>query len=173
MIFPLKVDMFSPNYDARHTWVKGLIGMDDLDLRILKRLQINSNDSRKVMANDLGISEPTLSKRISSLTEENFINRFTIDINFSKVGYTLSAITFIKEKNQAATEELGILLSSYVEASHVYRVTGDWDYAIIWLCKNSEELDDCLSRLYKNNINIEELKTEVFLKSIKRQSTLR
>jgi DNA-binding Lrp family transcriptional regulator len=55
--------------------------------------------SDRELSKVLGVSQPTVSKMKKSLLEEGVIQGFTMIPKFSKIGYTLLAITFVKIKN--------------------------------------------------------------------------
>lgn len=143
--------------------------VDEADMRILARLQRNARDSQKVIASDLGITEPTLSKKIKKLEAEKIIRRFTIEIDYSKIGYSLSAMTLIREKKQSDTDNTLEFLCNFPEAIQVYKVTGEWDFGVIWLCRDSERLDDILSKSL-NHPNVDKVETTFFMRALKRNN---
>jgi DNA-binding Lrp family transcriptional regulator len=64
-----------------------IVKIDDLDYKILKEL---SNDSRiptKSIANNLNSTVTTINQRIKKLEETRVINNYTINIDWSKIGY--------------------------------------------------------------------------------------
>jgi Lrp/AsnC family leucine-responsive transcriptional regulator len=142
---------------------------DKLDLRILAELQRNAGLPQKVIAANLGITESTLSKKIKQLTDDHVIRRYTIDINYSEIGYMFSAITMVKEKKQPESNATSQALREMPEATQVYKVTGDWDFAIIWLCKNPEDLDDAISKVL-DQPNVDRVQTTFFMRSLKKES---
>jgi Lrp/AsnC family transcriptional regulator, regulator for asnA, asnC and gidA len=145
--------------------------LDDIERRILARLQKNAGEPQKVIADDIGITEPTLSKRIKKLREDGILKRYTVDLDFGKAGYALSAFSFIREKKQskADTEVLSQFLLGVPEAIQVYKFAGDWDFFVIWMCRDTDHLDDVLETVHSHP-NVEKTETEILMRALKRET---
>lgn len=143
--------------------------VDKVDLAILAELQKNAGLPQKIVAAKLGMTESTLSKKIKKLADDHVLRRYTIDIDYSAIGYLFSAITMLKEKKQSDSDVTAQMLREMPEATQVYKVTGDWDYAIIWLCRDPEHLDDVVSRVL-NHQNVDRVQSTFFMRSLKRES---
>lgn len=61
--------------------------IDEKDRKILDILQKNARTPYTEIAEELGVSEATVRKRISSLKEKGVIQKYTIDVDPSKLGY--------------------------------------------------------------------------------------
>jgi DNA-binding Lrp family transcriptional regulator len=143
--------------------------IDFIDLKILAELQKDAGRPQKVLASDLDITEATLSKKIKKLITDKVIRKYTIDVNYSDIGYLFSALTMVKEKKQSDSEVTGRTLVEIPEAIQVYKVTGDWDFVVVWLCKNPEQLDNVVSKVL-NHANVDRVQTTFFLRAIKREA---
>jgi DNA-binding Lrp family transcriptional regulator len=76
-------------------------------IKLLHELLKDSCRSDRELSKVLGISQPTVSKMKKNLLEQGVIQGFTMIPKFSKIGYTLLAITFVKVKHiLSANEEL-------------------------------------------------------------------
>jgi DNA-binding Lrp family transcriptional regulator len=115
---------------------------DSTERRILNELYNDADRSRKVIGKRVGLSEPSLSKRISELRADGVIKNFSINIDYAKVGFNTSAFTLIrlhdqhKEKATALVEKL----SKLNEAVEVYTVLGTWDVYVRWLCHSPAQV---------------------------------
>ncbi len=81
---------------------------DDLDYRIIKKLQQNSRQSAKQIATDLKVNDRTVRKRLDRMIEMD-IGRFALILDPVKFGYGLSVDIFLeieKEREEAIIEEL-------------------------------------------------------------------
>lgn len=146
----------------------GGVAVDHTEFRILARLQQNADDAQKIIADDVGVTEPTLSKKIKKLEKEGVIRRYTVDIDYALLGYSLSALTLLKERRQSNTEtDTGAFLCSLREAIQIHKITGKWDFAIIWMCTDSNQLESALSRV-SNHPNVEEIETTLLMRALKR-----
>ncbi len=64
---------------------------DDLDFKILELLLDDSSSTLISLANSLNVDKRSISRRISRLKEEGVIRKFTIDIDWTKLGMTMDA----------------------------------------------------------------------------------
>ena len=121
------------------------------DLRILAELKNDSNRSRKSIANQIitdtdssgntrKLSESALSKHISRLKDDGIIKRFSIDLDYKKLGYHTHAITLIDLKDQKFIPELSAHISKINEAIEVFTTLGDHDIFVRWLCRDNSQL---------------------------------
>lgn len=67
-------------------------------LKILSELMKNSRISDREVAKKLGISQPTVSRIRSRLSNEGYIKEYTVIPDFTKLGYSIMAFTFPKVK---------------------------------------------------------------------------
>jgi DNA-binding Lrp family transcriptional regulator len=152
---------------AARNWAPLMI--DLLDFRILASLQNDSRAPQKIIAKGLDISEPSLSKKISKLYDDRVIRRQTVEIDLAKVGLTISALTLLKDKKQSDMAMTQELLCSFPEAYQIHKVTGEWDYAILWNCADPEHLDTVLSKVVEHS-NVEKIQTLLFMRTLKREN---
>ncbi|MDP0964961.1 winged helix-turn-helix transcriptional regulator, partial [Klebsiella pneumoniae] len=66
--------------------------IDALDQRILDVLLTDSRISLKQLAEQVGLSSPSVSERLRRLEERGVIRNYTVDIDPAALGYTLQAI---------------------------------------------------------------------------------
>ncbi|MGH9925562.1 MAG: Lrp/AsnC family transcriptional regulator, partial [Nitrososphaeraceae archaeon] len=66
--------------------------MDPIDLKIIKILQSDSRRAFVEIANEIGLSESAVRRRVKNLTRREIIKKFTVEINS---GDKTSAITLI------------------------------------------------------------------------------
>jgi DNA-binding Lrp family transcriptional regulator len=76
----------------------------DIDFRIVSELLKNSKLSDRFLAQKLGVSQPTISRRRMML-EKTAIDNYTLVPKWDKLGYEIFAINFVKIKLAIATEE--------------------------------------------------------------------
>lgn len=76
----------------------------NIDSRIISELMRNSKLSDRQLAKKLGVSQPTITRRRKML-ENELIENYTLVPKWSKLGYEILAINFVKIKQTVATEE--------------------------------------------------------------------
>jgi Lrp/AsnC family transcriptional regulator for asnA, asnC and gidA len=121
------------------------MSMDVLDLKIVQCLTEDARCTYKHMAERAGVSEATIKNRIDKLQEEGIIKKFTVIMDYHKLGRAIKA--FIGLKVQPAK------LSAIVKAIeknpdvHVlYRTSGDVDLLIEVIFEQMEDLNGFLEK---------------------------
>jgi len=77
----------------------------DIELRVLSELMRDSKRSDRELAKLLNVSQPTVSRIRTKLEKAGYIKQYTIIPEFSKLGYKIMAITFVKVKGTISPEE--------------------------------------------------------------------
>jgi len=76
----------------------------EIDHKIIAELLKNSKLSDRSLAQKLGVSQPTVSRRRTML-EKTVIDNYTLVPKWDKIGYEILAINFVKIKLAIATDE--------------------------------------------------------------------
>lgn len=78
--------------------------MKDIDCKVLSELMKNSKASDHKLAEKLGVSQPTVTRKRARL-EKELIDGYTAIPNWQKLGYEIFAITLAKIKNKTRTKD--------------------------------------------------------------------
>ena len=70
--------------------------MRDIELKVLSELIKNSRRSDRELAKAMGSSQPTVTRARRRLEKEGYIREYTMIPDFSKLGYKIMALTFVK-----------------------------------------------------------------------------
>ena len=70
-----------------------MTGIDDVDYRILELLMDDARRSYRDIAEEVGRSPPTVSERVERLTEVGVIERFTLDVDRSRLVRRAGSVT--------------------------------------------------------------------------------
>jgi len=120
--------------------------IDYLDIRIISELQEDARKSLREIAEKLGVAEGTVYNRINKLRDHGVIERFIPVVNFSKLGYDLTAIIGIESEGKHITEvEKALAKENNVTA--VYDVTGEFDAIVVVKFKSRSEMDEFIKKL--------------------------
>lgn len=114
--------------------------INELDLKIIEELRENSRQTYKELAEKFNIAIGTVYNRIKKLEEAGIIRGFTIDVDYSKLGYDLTAIIMIQVEGPYIVE-VERKLASFNEVMSVYDITGEFDIAVIAKFKDREHLN--------------------------------
>jgi len=122
---------------------KNLIDIDEIDRRILNILAQNSRTKLIQIAKQIGLSVDSTKKRIQKL-EKNVINRYTIQVDDTKLGFNLGVHIYIKLKN-ITKERYDEFIKEMERNSRVIdliSMLGDYDMYIVILAKDTTEMDE-------------------------------
>ena len=93
----------------------------ELELRVLSELMKNSRMSDRELAKRLGVSQPTVSRARSRMEKDGFVKEYTLIPDYTKIGYALMAVTFIKRKKEYSHKDMSQV---FEEANKYAKHTG-------------------------------------------------
>ncbi len=112
----------------------------DLDVRLIRALQMDARRSNRQLAEELGVAASTVGHRLRDLEERGVIQGYRPLIDYSKLGLGLVAITRIKARG----EELANIIRSLIlhpHLTHVYEITGEFDVMVIGRFQDEAEMN--------------------------------
>ncbi|MFX1476730.1 MAG: Lrp/AsnC family transcriptional regulator [Promethearchaeota archaeon] len=113
--------------------------MDDLDLRIIKKLQENAKLSYKKIAKMLKAPASTIHFRVQKMIEEKLIVKFTSIVDVGKLGYeTVGWVGLTIDPLK--TDEIASRIASFEEVRMLSTTGGAHNLVIQILSKNEKEL---------------------------------
>ena len=113
--------------------------IDDLDLRLLSELKRNGNVSVPLLSKKLDVNASVLYSRIKRLLRKKIIQKFTIDIDESELGFHVKASVGIN-RDPKFKDSIHDALMQTAEIEHLCEVTGRFDIIISVLAKDLEQL---------------------------------
>jgi Lrp/AsnC family leucine-responsive transcriptional regulator len=124
--------------------------VDDLDRRILIKLQQDGNLTNARLAQELGLSQSAMSERVRRLEQDGHITGYRALINPGSLGLGLQAFVAAElighQTEWIESFERGVVALKDVRAC--YHVTGRFDYLLHVAVRDLEHL----GRLIKNDI---------------------
>ena len=141
--------------------------MDEIDYKILGKLNENARKSYREIARELSISLTTVSNRIKKMEEENVIERYIPLINQEKIGYDLTAVINVKISHGKLIE-VQEKISKDKHVSNVYDITGEWDSLIIAHFKDRRDLNGFIKGVLSMD-NVEKTNTQIVLNIVKNE----
>ena len=101
---------------------------DEIDEKIIQILQDDSRRAFVDIANEIGLSESAVRRRVKNLVDRAIIKRFTIELGASD---RTSAITLISVASTADTSAVSNRMMELNGVKVVYEITGQYDIAAI------------------------------------------
>src|SRR6476646_6825599 len=119
--------------------------MDETNVKILRKLLSDARLSYRKIAEEIGVSPPTVLSRVEKLESDNIIKFYSAVLDHEKLGYDLTAIievTAVKGKTTEVEEHVSI----FPNVCAVYYITGLTDMTIIAKFRNRKELSDFIKK---------------------------
>ncbi|HLD55203.1 MAG TPA: Lrp/AsnC family transcriptional regulator [Candidatus Nanoarchaeia archaeon] len=142
--------------------------MDQIDTKILNVLLENSNLSYRKIASFVGVSGVTVLKRMKELEKEKVIKNHTINLDYEKLGYDVSAIINMRITH-GMFKEAEKKLSKEPNVFAIYDITGDFDAMMIAKFKNRKSLNAFLKKIQEYDF-IKKTETSLILNTIKEEN---
>jgi len=101
--------------------------LDSKDLTIIEELKKNSKLSEQKIAKKTGIPMTTVHNRIGKLRQAGVIEKFTVKLDYAKLGKPIVAFVLLKAINQADQKQLLGQISKMPDVYEVAMVTGAFD----------------------------------------------
>ena len=120
-----------------------IMSMDILDLKIVRCLTDNARCTYKKMAEEAGVSEATVKNRIEKLQNEGIIKKFTVIMDYHKLGRAIKAFIGLKVQ-PAKLSEIVKVVEKNPDVHVLYRTSGDVDLLIEVIFEQMEDLNKFL-----------------------------
>lgn len=120
--------------------------LDEQDKKLLEILVRDSRTSLKDLAQQIGLSSPSVSERLRRLEERGVIRAFTIEIDPQALGFSLQAIVRIRPL-PGKLHIVQKMIEEIPEFGECDKVTGDDCFVARLFVRSIGELDHLLDRI--------------------------
>lgn len=124
-----------------------LTELDDIDVRILQLLQDNSRIKRSKLADDVGLSIPSVTERMKKLEENKIIEKFISKLNHKLLGKDITAFIFVTSDSSAHYSEFINHIQHTTEILECHSVTGDGSHILKIRTENTGSLEKLLAKI--------------------------
>src|SRR4030042_2994977 len=121
------------------------MSLDILDLKIVKCLTEDARCTYKKIAEETGVSEATVKNRIDKLMDEGIIKKFTVIMDYHKLGRAIKAFIGLKIQ-PAKLQEIVEDIQKNPDVHVLYRTSGDVDLLIEVIFEQMEDLNKFLEK---------------------------
>ena len=137
--------------------------VDETDEKIIRILQADSRRAFVDIANEIGLSESAVRRRVKNLVDRTIIKRFTIELGVSD---KTSAITLISVASTADTSTVSDQLMNLNGVKVVYEITGQYDIAAIIAAPAIADINKCIDDVRKIE-GVSDTDTVIILKTMR------
>ena len=119
--------------------------MDETDVKILAKLLSDARLSYRKIADEIGVSPPTVLARVKKLESDSVIKFYSAVLDHEKLGYDLTAIIEVTSvKGKIAEVEKHI--AKFPNVCAVYDITGLTDMVVVAKFKNRAQLSNFVKK---------------------------
>ena len=141
--------------------------LDETSLRVLGEYLRDARQSFREVARRTGVSSGTVASRMREMEEAGIIKRYTVQLDYEKLGYELTAITEIIVSD-GMMMEVGGRIAKIPQTIGVYNVTGDSDIMVVAKFRTRQQLSDFTKNITKMP-HVVRPKTQVVLNTLKEE----
>jgi Lrp/AsnC family leucine-responsive transcriptional regulator len=141
--------------------------MDDIDSRIVDRLQANGRATQQELAKVVGLSQPAVAERIHKLEEQGIITGYVARVDAAKLGVDVTAFIGVGIEHPKFFEQFTKKVLSLPEVLECHRVAGTDSYLLKVKTQNTGTLDRLLVEGLRTIPGVTRTQTTIVLTSIK------
>ena len=145
--------------------------LDDIDIKILNILQKAGRTKRNKIAEEVGLSIPSVSERLNKLEEKGIIEGYYAKLNKKAFGYDIMAYIVVIMDSSKHYKNLISKVEKIPEIIECHSVLGEGSHMLKTIVKNTESLEKLLSEIQSWN-GVMATKTTFVLSSIKESTEI-
>lgn len=121
--------------------------LDDIDARLLNRLQRDGRISRTELAEEVDLSVPAVSERLRKLTERGVLTGFCATADAKRLGFDITAFIRVDVRGSEHYPTFLDTVTVLDAVLEVHSITGDGSHILKVRTENTTSLERLLSRL--------------------------
>lgn len=121
--------------------------MDSIDYQIITLLIEDGRIPYAQIANQIGVSTATVHQRVKRLKERGYIASFSVDLNWTALGYPVDAFISIRDNGSHGLAELSERLQTIPFVRSAAAVTGEFDLLLHIKARSSNHLGEILDEI--------------------------
>ncbi len=148
--------------------------LDTLDKKILIELQKDARISNTELARRINLSPPATLTRVKRLEEDGFIQSYAAIVNRQKAGYDLLCFISVSLQLHDTDQVTGFIkiIKEMPEVLECHHVTGEYDYLLKVVTRNTEDLEDFLMNRLTPVSGVARIHTNLVLREAKSTSEI-
>ncbi len=148
--------------------------LDELDKNILQELQKDARISNTELARRVNLSPPATHARVRRLEKDGFIQSYATIVDRQKAGYDLLCFISVSLQLHETKQVDGFLkiIAEMPEVLECHHVTGEYDYLLKVVTRNTEGLEDFLMNRLTPVSGVARIHTNLVLREAKSTSAI-
>lgn len=146
-----------------------MIKIDEIDRKILRRLQKNSRITSEKLSEQVGLSPTACQRRIKRLRDEGVIVAETAQLSPRSIGRNILTVVQIalNKGGPEAIDRFKEKMLKLPEIQQIYHVTGEYDFVVILSTQDMEEYDQITRRIFRESRSIQRFQSSIVIESVK------
>ncbi len=123
------------------------IPIDNIDRKILRLLQVDSNRSVQELGDEVGLSSSACHRRIKSMEESGLIENYRAVLNSRKLGFQMMFFIQVSlySQGEESIKAFEKAVANVPEVLECYLMAGNSDFLLQVICRDQEDFE----RLHK------------------------
>ena len=143
--------------------------MDELDWKILNKLNENARKSYRQIAKELNVSMSTISNRVKIMENDGLILGYVPVIDQQRIGFDLMAMIGVRI-SKGKLMDVQTEISTHPAVTGVFDITGEWDSIVVARFRNRTELNTFIKWVVGLH-HIERTYTQIVLNVVKDETS--
>jgi Lrp/AsnC family transcriptional regulator, leucine-responsive regulatory protein len=141
--------------------------IDEIDLRILDKMQENARETQAEIARAVGLAPSAVLERIRKLEGRGVIQGYAAQIDPRAVGQGLLAFVAVRSAEGPADDSVARQLGEYPEVQEVHHVAGEDCYLVKIRARDAEQLGSILRTRIGRIPGVQSTRTTIVLETVK------
>jgi Lrp/AsnC family transcriptional regulator, regulator for asnA, asnC and gidA len=137
--------------------------IDNTDLKILEILTQDAKKAYTDVAKKVYVSQGTVHVRMNKMEEAGIVERTTLRLNYSKLGFDITAFIGIYLEKSALYEKVLAKLKEIREITNIHYTTGNYSMFVKIHCRDTNHLKEVLHDKMQQVEGIERTETMISL----------
>lgn len=121
--------------------------IDEIDVKILKILQRKGRTKRNELAEQVGLSIPSVSERLHKLEEKKIIEGYYTKLNRKTVGYDIMAFVLVYLESSKHFKDFINHVEKNSQILECHSILGQGSHILKTVAKDSEALEKLLAQI--------------------------
>lgn len=118
--------------------------LDEIDVKIVKELEINGRISMKELGNKVHLTGQAVSARVLKLEDSGVIKGYTIELDLAKAGYLIHTLIHVFIKHTSHKRYLNFVDDQREFIIHNYKISGECCYILECKFTSNRQLNQFL-----------------------------
>jgi Lrp/AsnC family leucine-responsive transcriptional regulator len=143
--------------------------VDDLDAQIVRALVTDARLTFQQLAALVHLSPTSTAERVRRLQRTGTISGYHAQIDLTRIGYSLRAVSDVKLKETTARTDFEAALDAVPEVQSAIHTTGEFDYQLELVTAGTDGLEGVIDTLRR--IGVRECQTRIVLGTVRYDPT--